>query len=37
VVPITKLELNRSAHHWDERNRLLSAENGVGSAIEVIE
>ena len=33
----TKLELNRSAHHWDERNRLLSPENGIGSAIEVVE
>jgi hypothetical protein len=31
------LELNRSAHHWDERNRLLSPENGIGSAIEVVE
>jgi hypothetical protein len=31
------LELNRSAHHLDERNRLLSPENGIGSAIEVVE
>jgi hypothetical protein len=31
------LELNRSAHHWDEGNRLLSPENGIGSAIEVVE
>ena len=32
-----QLELNRSAHHWDERSRLLSPENGIGSAIEVVE
>jgi hypothetical protein len=36
-VPKRTLELNRSAHHWDERNRLLSPENGIGSAIEVVE
>jgi hypothetical protein len=31
------LELNRSVHHWDERSRLLSPENGIGSAIEIVE
>jgi hypothetical protein len=31
------LELSRSVHHWDERNRLLSPENGIGLAIEVVE
>jgi hypothetical protein len=35
--PKTDLELNRSAHHWDEGNRLLSPENGISSAIEVVE
>ena len=34
---ISRLALNRSAHHWDERNRLLSPEDGIGSAVEVVE
>jgi hypothetical protein len=34
---VIDLELNRSVHHWDERSRLLSPENGIGSAIEVVE
>ena len=33
----TCLELNRSAHHWDEGNRWLSPEDGVCAAVEVVE
>ncbi len=34
---VCALELSRSAHHWGKGNRFLSPENGIGSAIEVVE
>jgi hypothetical protein len=33
----TDLELNRSAHHWDEGSRSLSPEDRVCAAVEVVE
>jgi hypothetical protein len=35
--PEEDLELNPSVHHWGKGNRSLSPEDGVGSAIEVVE